>query len=82
LVGARRVPALVAIDSPTSLDSGQLAALSALTSRGTTVLLGMPSLPAVTQVADALAHAAPARTSPDPELTDPAASVADLETVR
>lgn len=82
LVGARRVPALVAIDSPTSLDSGQLAALSALTSRGTTVLLGMPSLPAVPQVADALAHAAPARTSPDLELTDPAASVADLETVR
>ncbi|MFJ2758100.1 MMPL family transporter [Nocardioides sp. NPDC087217] len=82
LVGDRRVPALVAIDSPTSLDSGQLAALSALTSRGTTVLLGMPSLPAVPQVADALAHAAPARTSPDPELTDPAASVADLETVR
>jgi len=82
LVGARRVPALVAIDSPTSLDSGQLAALSALTSRGTTVLLGMPSLPAVPQVADALAHVAPARTSPDPELTDPAASVADLETVR
>ncbi|SDK22594.1 putative drug exporter of the RND superfamily [Nocardioides sp. YR527] len=82
LVGARRVPALVAVDSPTSLDSGQLAALSALTSRGTTVLLGMPSLPAVPQVADALAHAAPARTSADPELTDPAASVADLETVR
>ncbi|MDQ4113813.1 MAG: MMPL family transporter [Actinomycetota bacterium] len=82
LVGSRRVPALVAIDSPTSLDSGQLAALSALTSRGTTVLLGMPSLPAVPQVADALAHAAPARTSPDLELTDPAASAADLETVR
>jgi len=61
LVGTRRVPALVAIDSPTSLDSGQLAALSALTSRGTTVLLGMPSLPAVPQVADALAHAATSR---------------------
>jgi RND superfamily putative drug exporter len=61
LVGTRRVPALVAIDSPTALDSGQLAALSALTSRGTTVLLGMPSLPAVPQVADALAHAATSR---------------------
>ncbi|MFE7224127.1 MMPL family transporter [Nocardioides sp. NPDC057577] len=82
LAGARRAPALVAIDSATSLDPGQLAALSALTSRGTTVLLGMPSLPAVPQVADALACAEPAGTSPDPALTDPAASVADLETVR
>jgi RND superfamily putative drug exporter len=80
LAGARRVPALVAIDSPTSLDPGQLAALSALTSRGTTVLLGMPSLPAVTQVADAVAPAEPARALP--ALTDTAASVADLETVR
>ncbi|MFI5622765.1 MMPL family transporter [Nocardioides sp. NPDC051685] len=80
LVGARRVPALVAIDSPTSLDPGQLAALSALTSRGTTVLLGMPSPPAVPQVADALACAEPARALP--ALTDTAASVADLETVR
>jgi hypothetical protein len=82
LAGARRVPALVAIDSATSLDPGQLAALSALTSRGTTVLLGMPSLPAVPQVADAFAHAAPARVLPDPALTDAAASAADLETVR
>lgn len=80
LVGARRVPELVAIDSATTLDPGQLAALSALTSRGTTVLLGTPSLPAVPQVADVLVCAEPARALP--ALTDPAAPAADLETVR
>ncbi|GGR48010.1 RND superfamily putative drug exporter [Nocardioides luteus] len=78
LTGSRRLPRLVAIDSRVSLDSGQLAALSALTSRGATVLLAMPSLPAVPQVADALALAAPDRSPSD--LT--AASAADLETVR
>jgi RND superfamily putative drug exporter len=83
LAEARRIPTLVAIDSPTSLDSGQIAALSALTSRGTTVLLGMPSLPAVPQVADATARAVPATdTQPQTELADPVAPVADLETVR
>ncbi|MBC7275505.1 MMPL family transporter [Nocardioides sp.] len=83
LAEARRVPALVAIDSPSSLDSGQIAALSALTSRGATVLLGMPSLPAVPQVADAIARAVPpADTQPQTELADAVAPVADLETVR
>lgn len=83
LAEARRVPALVAIDSTAPLDSGQIAALSALTSRGATVLLGMPSLPAVPQVADAIARAVPpADTQPQTELADAVAPVADLETVR
>lgn len=83
LAESRRVPALVAIDSTAPLDSGQIAALSALTSRGATVLLGMPSLPAVPQVADAIARAVPpADTQPQTELADAVAPVADLETVR
>lgn len=82
LAGSRRVPALVAIDSPTSLDSGQIASLSALTSRGATVLLGMPSLPTVPHVADAitLARGVPADTQPPTGLAD--APAADLETAR
>ena len=79
-----RVPALVAIDSPTDLDSGQVAALSALTSRGTTVLLGVPHAPRVPQVADALAHAEPpVDQQPQTEVAESVDTpVADLETVR
>ncbi|TQL66461.1 RND superfamily putative drug exporter [Nocardioides albertanoniae] len=79
-----RALGLVAIDSPADLDSGQVAALSALTSRGITVLLGVPHPPRVTQVADALAHAAPpAGDRPQTEITEPADNtVGVLETVR
>ncbi|MGH3349270.1 MAG: MMPL family transporter [Nocardioides sp.] len=79
-----RAPELVAIDSPTDLDSGQVAALAALTSRGTTVLLGVPHPPRVRQVADALVHAVPP-TDPQSqtEVTESVdAPVADLETAR